>query len=204
MSAQVGRGALLAGVIAPPLFVIVFLVDGAIHPDYNAMTDYVSELSRGELGWLQVLNFIILAVAMLTFAAGIRWGARRAPGSTAGAIIFAIIGALLVVGAIFTTDPHTAKVSSTTGNIHDLAALSIFAGVAIACFVFARRFQSSMRTYSVATGAFVVVAFIALAPVGRSLGIMGVTQRVIIIAGWAWITVLALALRAERAPTTAA
>jgi hypothetical protein len=60
-----------------------------------------------------------------------------------------------------------------------------------------------MRIYSIATGVFIVVAFVGLAPLGRSLGMTGVTQRVIVVAAWTWIMVMALALRAEPAPSTA-
>jgi hypothetical membrane protein len=200
MSQRSGRAALLMGVIVPPLFVVIFLIDGLIHPGYNAVTDYVSELSRGEMGWIQVLNFLILGIGMLTFAAGVRWGARRGAGSAAGPIIFAIVGVASVVGGIFVTDLHTAKEATASGTIHDLAALLIFAGATAASFVFARRFHNRMRIYSIATGVFVVASFVALSPATRALGIMGVTQRVTVIAAFAWITVLALALRAEPAP----
>lgn len=37
--------------------------------------------------------------------------------------------------------------------------------------------------------------------VGDSFGITGIVQRALIVSGWAWITVLALALRAENAPS---
>jgi len=199
LNQRTGRAALLVGAIVPPLFVAIFLIGGLIHPGYNAITDYVSELSRGEMGWLQVLNFVILGIGMLTFAAGIRWGAGRGAGSTAGPIIFALVGVASLVGGIFVTDLHTAKVATTSGTIHDLAALLIFAGATVASFVFARRFHNRMRIYSIATGLFVVASFVALSPLTSAFDILGVTQRVTVIAAFAWITVLALALRAERA-----
>ena len=197
------RLALLGGVIGPPVFVAVFLVDGFIHPAYNAVTDFVSELSRGELGWLQIANFLFLALSMLVFAAGIRWGVRRGPGSAAGAVIFAIVGASLIVSGTFVTDAHTSAVKTTTGMIHDLAALPVFGGVVAACFVFARRYHGAMRIYSIATGIFVVVSFVLIFAVGSALDIIGIMQRVTIIAGWTWITVLALLLRAEPSPVPA-
>ena len=193
---------LLGGVVGPPLFVAVFLVDGFIHPAYNPVTDFVSELSRGELGWLQVVNFLVFAGMMLMFAAGIRWGAPVGPGSAAGSALFAIIGASLVVCGLFVTDPHTAKVQTVQGMIHIFAAMPVFGGIAAACFVFARRFHGSQRWYSLASGAFVLVSWVAIFPVGYPLGIIGIMQRVAILAGLTWITALALALRAECARET--
>ena len=191
--------ALLGGVVGPPLFVAVFSLDGFIHPAYNPVTDFVSELSRGELGWLQVVNFLVFAGMMLMFAAGIRRGAPDGAGSVAGSALFAIIGASLVVCGVFVTDPHTAKVQTVQGIIHILAAMPVFGGIAVACFVFARRFHGFLRWYSLASGAFVLHSFVAIFPVGYPLGIIGIIQRVAILTGLTWITALALALRAESA-----
>jgi hypothetical membrane protein len=199
LSSSTARLALLAGVIGPPLFVVVFFVDGLIHPAYNPVTDFVSELSRGELGWLQITNFLIFAVAMLVFATGIRWGTHRSAGSAAGAALFAIIAAGLIVSGLFVTDAHTSTVETASGTIHNLAALPVFAGVTAACFVFARRFRGPLRVYSTASGILVLVFFFATFLIGGPLGIMGILQRVTIVAGWAWITVLAIALLAEPA-----
>jgi hypothetical protein len=200
ISPETGRGLLWAGVVGPPLFVAVFLVDGVIHPAYNTVTDFVSELSRGELGWLQITNFLVLAAALLTFAVGIYWGTRRGPGSVAGAALFAIMGASLVVAGLAVTDAHTSTVQTTSGSLHNAASLPVFAGLIAACFVFSRRFQGGMRAYSIASGVFVLVFFFATFLVGTPLGIIGVLQRILIICGWAWITILALALRSEVSP----
>ena len=191
--------ALLGGVVGPPLFVAVFLVDGFIHPAYNSVTDFVSELSRGELGWLQVVNFLVFAGMMLMFAAGIRWGAPVGPGSVAGSALFAIIGVSLVLCGLFVTDPHTAKVQTVQGMIHIFAAMPVFGGMALACSIFARRFQGFLRWYSLASGALVLVSWVAIFPVGYPFGIIGIMQRVAILIGLTWITVLAVALCAERA-----
>ena len=195
--AQRARPLLWAGVVGPPLFVVVFLIDGLIHPAYNPVTDFVSELSRGELGWLQIINFLVFAAALLTFAVGIYWGARRGPGSVAGAALFALMGASLVVAGLAVTDAHTSTVQTPTGTLHNFSALPAFACLIAACFVFSRRFGGVMRAYSIASGVFVLVFFFATFLVGTPFGIIGILQRILIIGGWAWITILALALRSE-------
>src|SRR3989442_7043082 len=198
---SISRTALLLGVLAPPLFVLVFLVDGLIHPAYNPVTDFVSELSRGELGWLQIANFLVFGAAILVFAAGIRWGARRRAGSVAGPVLFGVMGAGLITAGIFVTDAHTSSVSTLSGTIHNLASLPVFVCLIIACFVFARRFRGPLRTYSIASGIAVLILFVATIVIGDSLGKTGILQRATIVVGWAWITVLALALRAKEAPS---
>lgn len=191
------RNLLLAGVVGPPLFVAVFLVDGLIHPAYNPVTDYVSELSRGELGWLQVANFIVFGAAMLAFAAGILWGASRGPGSIAGATLFALVGICLLLAGIFTTDSRTAGVHTISGTIHNLVSQPVFLGVIAVAFVFSRRFSGPMGVYSLLTGGAMLVFFLSIERVGARLGIIGIVQRATIVVGWTWISVLALALRSE-------
>jgi len=53
------RPLLAGGVIGPPLFVVVLLVEGATRPGYSAWRHYGSQLATGEGGWMQVANFII-------------------------------------------------------------------------------------------------------------------------------------------------
>ena len=197
-SKLLARPLLWFGVVGPPLFVLVFLLDGFIHPRYNAVSDLVSELSRGELGWLQIANFLVLAVAMLAFAVGVRWGVERGVGSGTGSLLFAVMGTGLIVAGVFVSDAHGNGVLHTrSGSIHEWASLPVFGSLALACFVFAGRFQGWMRNYSVASGVLFLVLVVAMV-VGENLfNIGGLLQRVALVVGFAWTTVLALMLRAE-------
>ncbi|HEY8870655.1 MAG TPA: DUF998 domain-containing protein, partial [Candidatus Limnocylindrales bacterium] len=53
------RGLLASGVIGPVLFFVMFLIEGAIRPDYDPMRVFVSQLSLGDQGWLQIATFVI-------------------------------------------------------------------------------------------------------------------------------------------------
>jgi hypothetical protein len=112
------------------------------------------------------------------------------------------MGASLVVAGLAVTDAHTSTAQTPTGNLHNLSALPAFASLIAACFVFSRRFRGVMRTYSIVSGVFVLVFLFATFLVGPPLGIIGVVQRILIIGGWAWITILALALHSEPPPQT--
>ncbi len=50
-----------AGIVFPPLFVVVFLILGFVKPNYNPVRQFVSEGSIGQLGWVQVANFLVSA-----------------------------------------------------------------------------------------------------------------------------------------------
>ncbi len=43
-----------SGVIGSALFVAVFLLEGWIRPGYNPLAEYVSALSLGGRGWVQI------------------------------------------------------------------------------------------------------------------------------------------------------
>ena len=137
-SRRVTAALLFCGVLAGPLFVLVFLVDGATRPGYDPMTMPVSLLAVGDRGWVQTLNFLVDGVLLAAFTIGLFRSLRdRNTPSIAGPIIIGIV-ALGVLGAgIFATDPGSGfppgvpppSVPSSRGELHDLASLLVFAGL---------------------------------------------------------------------------
>jgi hypothetical protein len=73
---------LLGGVIGPPLFVLVVLIEGAIRPGYSAWRDFVSALSLGDQGWEQIAIFLVCGLLALGFAVGLRRALRSGSGAT--------------------------------------------------------------------------------------------------------------------------
>jgi hypothetical membrane protein len=59
-----------AGMIGSVLFVAVFMLEGRLRPGYNPIGMYVSELSLGPGGWIQIANFIIFGMLFLVFVYG--------------------------------------------------------------------------------------------------------------------------------------
>jgi Protein of unknown function (DUF998) len=49
----------IAGRIGPLLFVATFTIAGWLRPGYRAREMFVSELSLGSRGWIQIANFIV-------------------------------------------------------------------------------------------------------------------------------------------------
>jgi hypothetical protein len=56
-----------AGIIAPALFVTVFMIEGWIRPGYEPLNTFVSALSLGPRGWIQIANFISFGALFLAF-----------------------------------------------------------------------------------------------------------------------------------------
>jgi len=96
---------LWAGVVAPPIFTVIYLVDGATRAGYDPMRHQVSLLSLGDRGWLQTLSFLVAGGLLVVFAIALRaWlgsgtGERAVPGG------IAVAGAGLFLAGIFPTQP---------------------------------------------------------------------------------------------------
>jgi len=65
---RLARVLLACGAIGPPLFVVVFLIEGATRPGYSPLRHPVSSLEIGASGWTQRTNFVITGLLILAFA----------------------------------------------------------------------------------------------------------------------------------------
>ena len=167
----------------------------------------LSQMALGELGWIQVANFIVSGLLVLTSAVGIRRALSSGPGSTWGPRLIAVYGLGLIAAAIFGADPGFGfppgtpagppSTISTHGLLHFVSAAFGFFAIIAACLVFARRFAKAGRrgwaTYSVFTGVFFLVAFLGTAS-GSGLVALTLALWVAIVLAWAWISALAATL----------
>jgi hypothetical membrane protein len=203
---------LYAGVVGPLLFIVVFLIEGLTRPGYSAWRHYVSQLATGDGGWVQVANFLVCGGLMVTFAIGLRHVLQGSRGSIGAPVLFGLFGASLLVAGIFVTDPAlgypvgAAQVHTVHGMIHGLAGLAAFSLLPAAAFVMARYFASMPGArrwviYSAGIGILLVVCFIASTTVSTldERGVWpnaptGFLQRIAIIGGWTWISIVALHL----------
>src|SRR5690349_84503 len=80
---------LLAGLVAGPLFVATFLIEGGFRNGYDPMRHPISSLALGSTGWIQIVNFLVAGVLTLTFAVGLRRSLRPGPGAAAGPALVA-------------------------------------------------------------------------------------------------------------------
>jgi len=203
------RTALWAGIAGPVLFIVVFLVEGVIREGYDPVRLQVSYLSLGEGGWVQVLSFLVSGALILVFAGALRGVLEGGPGAVTGTLGVALAGAGLVIAGVFSTMPAFGWPPGTpdgfpsdippTGYLHVLGALCFFGGMILAPAALARRFwrerSVGWTVYCLAT-AVVVFVFQGAAssdPSGHPLypDAVGLFQRIAIVAGLAWIALLA-------------
>ncbi len=203
------RGLLRCGAAAGPLFVSVFLIEGARRPDYKPLRHPVSSLSLGPRGWVQVANFAATGMLYIAGATGL----ARSPGQAAcSRIAVAALGSAgvgLLGSAMFRTDPVSGYPTGTPdapaettamGSMHTVAAFPIFLGIPAAAFVCAWQFHRSGRpgwaAYSAATGASMLTN-VGLFGAGfsqdpRLVNYAGLFQRAAIVTGFSWLTALSI------------
>jgi Protein of unknown function (DUF998) len=137
------RRAAAAGMAAPVVFVAVFTIDGWRRDDYDPVGMFVSELSLGAYGWVQIVNFLVTGALVVVFGHGLSSRSSSAPISRAGVVLVQIIGIGLVASGPFTTDPSTLFGQvSVHGIVHGVFGAVVFSLAPISCFVFYRRFRS--------------------------------------------------------------
>jgi hypothetical membrane protein len=200
---------LACGVIAGPLFVVVFLVEGATRAYYDPLRHPVSSLAFGDSGWTQRANFLLTGLLLLAFAIGLRRALRPLEGSTWGPLLVGACAVGLLGAGIFVADPMNGYPPgtpderlhySTHGVLHDLFSALVFLELPVACFVFSRWFAARGKrrwtTYSAVTGVVLVSAFIlsnaGFGQTGGLVGVAGLFQRVTLIVGFGWLTLLAV------------
>lgn len=214
------RRLLRCGMAAGPVFVAVFLLEGAVRDGYRPLRHPVSSLALGPRGWIQAGNFALAGMLFLAGAAGLARAGDRAASRRAAPALIGGAGAGLIGSAVFPGEPVSGYPPGTpdaltppsgAGTAHNLVAVPVFLGLpaaALACSWRSwRAGQHRFALYSVGTAVTMLTAT-ALASSGfgqspRLVSLAGLFQRAGIITGFAWLTALsARALR--RTPITPA
>ena len=207
--------AVWAGMLAPALFVTVFLVEGWIRPGYDPMAEYVSALSLGGRGWVQMVNFLLFGALLFGFTRAV---AARFPDGKAsrwGLILLTIISICYFFSGPFVMDPAGTPLAQTTfhGNLHGILGALAFVCMPISIFVYYRRFRSDpqwqfLQGWTLALGIicagvdlyFSIISKVPILLASQNPWI-GLIQRGVILPFMAWVFVFALGMtRANAQP----
>ncbi len=202
------RIAAWAGILGSAIFVATFTVEGWLRAGYDPLSTYVSALSLGPRGWIQILNFLLLGILLFLFSRGVADEFPTGKASRGEVILLTVIAILFLVSGPFVMDPMGTPQDQATlhGTIHGLAGGIIFLLMPISCFVFLRRFRAEtqwqpFQWWTLVLGIIVAVAVVALSITSKSPtlitifeGWFGLIQRFIIVPFMLWIFLFALRL----------
>ncbi len=170
------RNLLRCGVAAGPFYVIIGFAQVLTREGFDARRHALSLLSNGDLGWIQILNFLASGFLVIAGALGLRTVLRGSRGGTWAPLLLGGYGVGLIGAGVFVADPGLgfppgAALESTgmsrSGLLHFVFGGLGFYALIGASFVFARRFKSLKQTpwsvYSLITGLGFLVSFAAIA-----------------------------------------
>lgn len=121
-----GKWAGVAGVAGPIIWWVVIVVLGLLWPEYNAVTNTISELAAigAPYAVVQQLNFYVLGVSILVFAGGLLAWSDRGWRLLLGVPLLFVFGTGVIVAGFFQFDPN--NLEATTSEYHDAASLLTF------------------------------------------------------------------------------
>jgi hypothetical protein len=201
---------LLCGAVAGPLFILVVLFQDYTRPDFNPRIQVLSLLELGELGWVQIVNFVVAGVLNLLYAGGLWRMLHPGRAGTWGALLIGAYGLGLIAVGVFTTDPGAGfppgapapAGPSWHGAIHALGGLFIFVVLTLALVVFSRLFLARKElwwsVYYVVSAVLLLVLFFGGI---NSTVLMARFLRLATVIGWMAASVIAMKLL--NAPDTA-
>ena len=195
------RVLLAGGVLAGPMWVTVALAQGLTREGFDFRRHPVSVLSNGDLGWLQIGNFIAAGLLCVGAAVALRRARYPRLGPRSGPWLIGQYGIGLVLAGVFVADPLDGFPAGTPagpgevswhGVAHFGAGVVAFTALIAVCLVAGRRFsregERGWAAYSVATGLFFATAWLALIGSGGHPAAM-IGFALAVVAGWAWVSV---------------
>jgi hypothetical protein len=201
---SITRSLLGYGVIVGPVYTVVSLAQALSRQGFDVRRHQWSLLENGDLGWIQITNFIVSGAMLLAYAAGLRRALRDGPGSRWAPPLTAVCGLCLIAAGTFTADPALGFPAGTPdgpgtiswhGMLHFAAAGVGFVAVAASCFVLGRRQAARGRRglarYSRATGLVFLGGFLCVAS-GAGNIVANLLFVGAVVALWAWVSVAAL------------
>ncbi|MER6177934.1 DUF998 domain-containing protein [Streptosporangium sp. NPDC001681] len=149
------RTLLACSVAAAALFTVVSLAQAFTREGFDLMRHPLSMLSTGDLGWLQIANFLVSGALTIAGAIGLRRVLHGTPGGTWAPRLILVNGIATAAAGVFVMDPGDGFPAGTplgqTGTLSGSALMHLVAGsiaftaLIAACFVLGRHFSRAGR-----------------------------------------------------------
>lgn len=194
------RRLLLAGAFAGPLFYASALVQMLTRPGFDIRIHPLSQLSTGDLGWIQILTFVLAGLGLICLSVGHRRVVTRGIGRAAIPILVAISGAGFIAAGLFPQDPANgfplgvadgpAADPTWHALLHMVAAIVAFTALAVAAIIALIRAIRERRTAAAIGNG--IVAIVLLAPVVPDIASIQVALTGLFAFGWCTATAVSL------------
>lgn len=205
-SSSASRTLLKLGAAAGPVYVLVGLAQILLRPGFDITRHPLSMMSNGDLGWVQVANFLATATLLMAGAIGL-WRVEEDRRRRISAVLIFVYGLSLVGAGLFKADPGAGFPPGTpeTVTISTLGLMHFaFGGVGFLAFIVAAltratyHFKAGERGwgwFATVTGIGFLAAFVGIASgAGNSVTVLGFYAAVVL--AFVWLSMMFL--HAER------
>ena len=140
------RWTAVAGIAGPVLFTLTFLTMEFVRRDeYDPVSEIVSALAAGELGWVQQVSFVVLGVLTMVFAVGLHRGMAPSRFGIIGPAALFLGGVANVLGgAVFPLREDASGAVYDPGG-HQVMGTVFFASSFVALIALSRRCAGDPR-----------------------------------------------------------
>lgn len=161
---------LTAGIVAGPFFIALSLLQAFTREGFDWIRHPASLLSLGDLGFIQIANFVITGALFIACAVGLKRSLTAGAGHKWLPRLFAVVGVAFILGGVFVADPAFGFPPGTPEGmpeqmswhsiIHGFAPVIGSFAISAALLIFARRFsKQGRRNASITTVLVMIVAF---------------------------------------------
>ena len=162
---------LMAGVLAGPFFIGLSLLQAFTREGFDWIRHPASLLSLGNLGFIQIANFVITGTLFIAFAIGLKRIITAGVGRKWLSPLFIVVGIAFILGGVFVADPAFGfppgtpegmpKTMSWHSIIHGFAPVIGSLAITAALLIYARRlWKQGQRSAGVVTVLVVIISFV--------------------------------------------
>jgi hypothetical membrane protein len=204
------RFGILCGILGPLLWLALIAVAGAMRPDFNYVTHYISEL--GERGsstelMMRYAAFGFSGLLYLCFASALLATFREGWGSALAAALIGLDGLGRIGAGVFACDPGCEGISSSQ-ELHRLFATVGFLSAVLAAvawgIIFRRnRWLEGLSWYSIGSGILALALLLLMSWDRNPVAAPGLFEHLATVVLSLWVLVFATRLmRAPEEPLT--
>ena len=166
---------LVGGIVAAPLFVVLWAVQAWTREGFRPTFHPLSLLSLGDGGWVQIVSFVLTGLLLVGAGIGLRRALHRGAGATWTALLVALMGVGLVIAGVFVTDagagfppgaPEGAPQLSWHGAVHEVGFVLTQLAFVVAAIILAVRFGRAGRRGWMIASILALIGALAVAAVG--------------------------------------
>lgn len=194
---------LSGGVIAGPIYILVGAAQILTRQGFDMTRHPLSFMTLGDLGWIQISNFIVTGLLALLAGIALHRLAQGEKRVQRGAWLVGLYGLCVIGGGLFLPDPSLGFPPGTPDTfpesfsshafVHFLSGMLAFVSLIAACFVYRKYFsinqQQPWAIFSALTGVLYIIALIAPPATGNAPA-ASLVLYVAVALGWLWLSAI--------------